>query len=64
MDVVGRDTELAMARQQLDQVVGGVGSCLQIVAGPGTGKTALVDAVARHAADAGCHVHAITITEW
>jgi AAA ATPase domain len=54
-ELVGRDPEIAVVESLLAGIAGGGGSLL-VLGDPGIGKSALVEAAARHAADAGMRV--------
>ncbi|WBB69319.1 ATP-binding protein [Micromonospora sp. WMMD812] len=56
MALIGRHRELATVRQLLDRVEAGTGGHLLVTGPRGAGKTALVDAAARLAADRGIPV--------
>jgi predicted ATPase len=54
--LVGRGPALAAARAVLDDVFAGAGQVLLVAGEPGIGKTALLAAIAREAADRGARV--------
>jgi predicted ATPase len=54
--LVGRGPALAAARAALDDVFAGAGQVLLVAGEPGIGKTALLAAIAREAADRGARV--------
>jgi hypothetical protein len=54
--LIGRDTELAAGRAALERVLGGRGALLLFSGEAGIGKTALADAVAAAAEQAGARV--------
>ncbi len=55
--LVGRDEALARARAALQEALGGHGSLLTVIGGPGMGKSHFADALAAEARAAGVRVH-------